>query len=123
MAQFFRLLASTMLHPGNRVVWQLPRLSRSGQFSQRCIQTELEEFLKTQHHGAAADVVVSRDGFVTLTGERIQKKRRSQSAPFLLAPRLADGLQPEPILLAELEGTALPREGHDPLKHKSSQMY
>src|SRR5262249_53240791 len=63
------------------------------------------------------------DGLITLAGPRIQEKRRPKRAPFLLGPRLPDGLQMEQILLGELEGTALPREGHDPLKHKSSQMY
>jgi hypothetical protein len=63
------------------------------------------------------------NGLITLAGPRIQKKRRPKRAPFLLRPRLADGLQAEQVLLAELEGTAFPREGHDPLKHKSSQMY
>ncbi|MGA2117159.1 MAG: hypothetical protein ABSH56_20655, partial [Bryobacteraceae bacterium] len=32
-------------------------------------------------------------------------------------------LQFEHLLLAELDRTALPREGHDPLKHKLGQMY
>src|SRR5260370_36260865 len=53
----------------------------------------------------------------------MQKKRCAKGTPFLLSSRLADGLQLEHLLLAELDGTALPREGHDPLKHKSGQMY
>jgi hypothetical protein len=68
-------------------------------------------------------MVVSRNGFITLAGWRIQKKRCPKGAPFLLGSRLPDGLQFEHILLAESERAALPREGHDPLKHKSSQMY
>jgi hypothetical protein len=83
----------------------------------------LKKLLNTQHYGAAADVVVLCDGFITLTGKRIQKKRCPKGGPFLLGSRLADGLQLEQLLLAELDGTALPREGHDPLKHKSGQMY
>jgi hypothetical protein len=48
------------------------------------------------------------------------------SGPFscaLLGSRLADRLQLEHLLLAELDGTALPGEGHAPLKHKLDQMY
>ena len=123
IAQFLRLLASTILHPGNRVVRQLARFAGSGQFSQCCVQTELEKLLNTEHHRTAADMVVSRNGFISLAGSRIQKERCPKGAPFLLDSRLADGLQPDQILLTELEGTALPREGHNPLKHKSDQMY
>ena len=39
------------------------------------------------------------------TNESVEK-RRSESAPLLVGPRFADGLQLEPVLLAELEGTA-----------------
>ena len=118
VSQFLRLLAGTVLYPGNRIVRQLPRLARSGQFSQCRVQTELKKLLNAEHHGATADVVVLRDRFVTLAGQRIQKKSCPQGAPLLLGSRLADGLQLEHVLLAELDGTALPREGHDPLKHK-----
>ena len=119
IAQFLRFLAGTILHPGNRVVWQSAWLTGSGQFSQRRVQTELEELLDTQHHRAAADMVVPGNGFITLAGSGIQEKRGPQGAPLLLGSRSADGLQPEQILLAELQGCALPREGHNPLKHKS----
>ncbi len=72
-----------------------------------------------EHHGAAADVVVLRDGFVTLPGQRIQKKSCPKGAPLLPGSRLADGLSKlEQVLLAELHGTALPGEGHNPLRHK-----
>jgi hypothetical protein len=123
IAQSLRLLASTVLHSGNRIVRQLSRLAGSRQFSQRRVQPELEKLLNTQHHRAAADMVVSRNRHISLPGSRIQKKRRPKGAPLLLGSRFADGLQPEQILLTELERTALPREGHDPLKHKSGQMY
>ena len=69
------------------------------------------------------NMMAPRNGFITQAGQRIQKKRRPQGAPFLLGPRFADGLQKEHVLLTELEATTLPREGHDPLKHKSVQMY
>jgi hypothetical protein len=68
-------------------------------------------------------MVVSRNGFITLAGWRIQKERCPKGAPSLLGPRFADRLQPEQILFAELEGSALPREGHDSLKHKLGQTY
>ena len=123
VAQFLWLPASTILHPGNRVVRQLAWLAGSGQFSQRRIQAELEKLLNTQHHRAAADMVVSRNGFVGLARSRIQKKGCPKGSSLLLGSRLADGLQLEQILLAELEGTALPWEGNNPLKHKSGQMY
>jgi hypothetical protein len=118
IAQFLRLLTSTILHPGNRVVWQLAWLTGSGQFSQCCVETELEKLLNAQHHRAAADMVVPRNGFIGLARSRIQKKRCPKGASFLLGSRIADGLQPEQVLLAKPEGTALPWEGHDPLKHK-----
>jgi hypothetical protein len=57
-----------MLYPDNRIVRQLARLAGSGQFSQRCVQTELKKLPDSQHHGAAADVVVLRYGFITLAG-------------------------------------------------------
>src|SRR5262245_8492482 len=63
------------------------------------------------------------NGLITLAGARIQEKRRPKRTPFFFGSRFANGLEIEQILLAELEGIALPREGHDPLKHKSSQMY
>ena len=66
ISQFLRLLASTVLYPDNRIVRQLPRLAGPGQFAQCCVQTELKKLLNRQHHGAAADVVVLRDGFITL---------------------------------------------------------
>src|SRR5215831_15623289 len=122
VAQFFWLLAGTVLHPGNGIVRQLPRLAGAGQFSQRCLQTELEKLLNAQDYRAAADVVAPRNRLVAPTGSRLQEKRRPQGAPFLLASRLADRLQFEQILFAELEGRTLPREGHDPLKHKLRYM-
>src|SRR4029450_713014 len=123
VSQFLRLLAGAVLYPGNRIVRQLPRLARSGQLSQCRIKTELKTLLNAEHHGATADVVVLRDGFVTLAGQRIQKKSCPKRAPLFLGSRLANGLQLEHVLLAELDETALPREGHDPLKHKSGEMY
>ena len=66
ISQFLRLLASTVLHPDNRVVRQLPRLAGSGQFSQCYVQTKLKKLLNRQHNGAAADVVVLRNGLITL---------------------------------------------------------
>ena len=64
--QFLRFLASTVLYPDNRIVRQLPRLAAPGQFSQCYVQAELKKLLNTQHHAAAADVVVLRNGFITL---------------------------------------------------------
>ena len=66
ISQFLRLLASAVLHPDNRIVRQLSRLAGSGQFSQGCVQPELKKLLNAQHHGAAADVVVLRNSFITL---------------------------------------------------------
>jgi hypothetical protein len=54
------------LYPDNRIVRQLPGLAAPGQFSQGCVQTELKKLLNAQHHAAAADVVVLRNGFITL---------------------------------------------------------
>ena len=68
VSQFLRLLAGTVLYPDNRIVRQLPRLARSGQFSQCRVQTELKKLLNAEHHRATADVVVLRYGFVTLAG-------------------------------------------------------
>ena len=68
IAQFLRLLASTVLYPDNRIVGQLPRLSGPGQFSQCCVQTELKKLLNAQHHRAATDMVVTRNRFITLAG-------------------------------------------------------
>jgi len=65
-AQFLWLLAGTILDPGNRVVRQLAWLAGSGQFPQRRVQAELEKLLNTQHHRAAADMVVSRNGLIGL---------------------------------------------------------
>src|SRR5215467_10191949 len=110
-----------MLHPGNGVVRQLPRFARSGQLSQRRFKAELQKLLNARDNRAAADMMMPGNSLITLAGLRIQEKRCTKRAPFLLRPRLADGLQAEQVLLAELEGTALPREGHNPLKHKSSQ--
>ena len=45
VSQLLRLLAGTVLYPGNRVVRQLPRLARSGQLSQCRVQTELKQLL------------------------------------------------------------------------------
>jgi len=55
-----------VLRPGNRIVRQLPRLAGPGQFSQRCVQTELEKLLNAQHHRAAADMMVPRNGFIAV---------------------------------------------------------
>src|SRR5262249_7474006 len=95
----------------------------SGQFSKRCFQAELQKLLNTRDHRAATDMMMPGNGLITLAGARIQEKRRPKRTPFFFGSRFANGLEIEQILLAELEGTALPREGHDPLKHKSSQMY
>src|SRR5215469_15862166 len=123
IAQFFRILARTVLHPCNRIVRQLSRLAGSGQFSKRCFQAELQKLLNTRDNRAATDMMMPGNGLITLAGARIQEKRRPKRTPFFFGSRFANGLEIEQILLAELEGTALPREGHDPLKHKSSQMY
>src|SRR6266568_4871425 len=123
IAQFLWLPASTILHPGNRVVRQLAWLAGSGQFPQRRVQAELEKLLNAQYHRAAADMVVPRNGLIGLARSRVQKKRSPKTAPFLLGSRPANGLQPEQILPAELEGAAPPWKGHDPLKHKTGQMY
>src|SRR5262245_41742972 len=112
-----------MLHPCNRIVRQLSRLAGSGQFSKRCFQAELQKLLNTRDNRAATDMMMPGNGLITLAGARIQEKRRPKRTPFFFGSRFANGLEIEQILLAELEGTALPREGHDPLKHKSSQMY
>src|SRR5262249_24644659 len=77
----------------------------------------------TRDNRAATDMMMPGNGLITLAGARIQEKRRPKRTPFFFGSRFANGLEIEQILLAELEGTALPREGHDPLKHKSSQMY
>src|SRR5262249_34697142 len=92
-------------------------------FSKRCFQAELQKLLNTRDHRAATDMMMPGNGLITLAGARIQEKRRPKRTPFFFGSRFANGLEIEQILLAELEGTALPREGHDPLKHKSSQMY
>jgi len=68
-------------------------------------------------------MVVPRNGLIGLARSRVQKKRSPKTAPFLLGSRPANGLQPEQILPAELEGAAPPWKGHDPLKHKTGQMY
>jgi hypothetical protein len=83
----------------------------------------LEELLNAQHHRAAADALVPRDGFITLAGCRIQKKRGPLSAALFVASRLTNELQDAPFLLAELEGLPFPREGHTPLKQKWVKMY
>ena len=66
------------------------------------VQTELEKRLDTGHHRTAADMVVSRNGFITLDSKRIQEKRGSQRAMFLLGSRFAVRLQFEPVPLAEV---------------------
>jgi hypothetical protein len=63
------------------------------------------------------------DNFVALTGERIEKDRGTQRPPLLFRSRLADGLQSAKFLLRELQGFALLREGHSPLKHFPIKMY
>src|SRR5215831_7175847 len=67
--------------------------------------------------------MVPRDGFITLAGCGIQKKRCPLSAPLLVGSRPTDGFQFAQFLLAEVEGTALPRKGHAPLKHKLVKLY
>src|SRR6516165_294874 len=67
--------------------------------------------------------MVPRDGFITLAGCGIQKKRCPLSAPLLVGSRPTDGFQLAQFLLAEVEGTALPRKGHAPLKHKLVKLY
>jgi hypothetical protein len=42
------------------------------------------ELLKAQHYRTSADVMLSRNGFVTLAVARIQKNGCAQSAQFLL---------------------------------------
>jgi len=69
LPQFLRLLASTVLYPDNRIVCQLSRLAGSGQFSQCRVQTKLKKLLNTPHYGAAADVVVVRNRFITLASQ------------------------------------------------------
>jgi hypothetical protein len=117
IAEFFGLLAGTILHPSNRVVRQLPRLAGPRQFSQPCLQTELEALLNAQHHRAATGVKALRNGLVTLSGERIQQHRRADGAPFFLGSGSADGFEFAELRLGELQGVALPRERHTPLKH------
>src|SRR5580693_8091684 len=91
--QFFGLLARTVLHPGNRIVGQLSWLSRSGQLGEGGVEAELKTLSNAKHHGAAADLMVLRNGLVALAGEGIQQKRRPLGATPLLRSRLADGLQ------------------------------
>src|SRR6266478_2633417 len=67
--------------------------------------------------------MVLRNGLVTLARKRIQQERRAHGAPLLLRSRLADRLQLVQFLLGKLQGLALPREGHSPLKHNRVKMY
>jgi hypothetical protein len=53
IAQFLRLLASAVVHPGNRVDRQLARLACPGPFSERCLQSKLKK-LNALHDRAAA---------------------------------------------------------------------
>src|ERR1039458_10647562 len=112
-----------MQHPGNRVVRQLPRLAGPGQFPQRGVQTELEALSDTQHHRATADAMVPCNGLVTLARKRIQQQRGPYGAPFLLGSGLADRIELAQFRFSELQGIALPREGHTPLKHNRREMY
>ena len=75
------------------------------------------------HDRATADAMAPRDGIVTSAGPRIQQDCRPQRTPFLVASRLADGVQLALFLFGELQGAALPREGHTPLKHNRVEMY
>src|SRR6266568_602126 len=75
------------------------------------------------HDRATADAMAPRDGIVTSAGPRIQQDCRPQRTPFLVASRLADGVQLALFLFGELQGAALPREGHTPLKHNRVKMY
>src|ERR1019366_5710738 len=120
---FLGLLAGTIQHPGNRVVRQLPRLAGPGQFPQRGVQTELEALSDTQHHRATADAMVPCNGLVTLARKRIQQQRGPYGAPFLLGSGLADRIELAQFRFSELQGIALPREGHTPLKHNRREMY
>src|SRR5262249_42978282 len=95
----------------------LPDLGNS---PRRCFQAELQKLLNARDYRTATDMMMPGNGLITLSGSRIQKKRRPKRAPFLLGSRFADGLKIEQILLAEPEGTAPLGERHDSLKHKSS---
>ena len=106
-----------MLHPGNRVIWQLPRLTWPWQFCQRRVQAELQALLDAKHHGTAADMMALRNCLVALTGEGLQQERGALRAALLLRSRLADRLQLAEFLLSKLQGLAPLREGHNPLKH------
>src|ERR1017187_1992998 len=75
ITQFLRLLTSTILHPGDRVVRQLARLPRPGQLSQRCVKPELEALSDAKHHRATADAMVARDRLVTLARQSSQQDR------------------------------------------------
>src|ERR1039457_4863043 len=112
-----------MRHPGNRVVRQLPRLAGPGQFPQCGVQTELEALSDAQHHRATADAMVPCNGLVTLARKRIQQQRGPYGAPFLLGSGLADRIELAQFRFSELQGIALPREGHTPLKHNRREMY
>jgi hypothetical protein len=68
IAQFFGLLAGTILNSGNGVIRQLWRLTRARQLSHCGIQAELQTLPDTQDNGTTADVMASGDRLVALPG-------------------------------------------------------
>src|SRR5450755_1665210 len=85
--------------------------------------SSIQALLDAKHHRTTADLMLPGYGLVALAGERIQQERGPLAAALFLRSRLADGRQCAQFLLGKLQGLALLREGHDPLKHIWRLMY
>jgi len=71
LAQCWMSGGDAVLHPRNRIVWQLPRLTRSGQLCLRRVQAELKTLLHAKRHGTAADLMALRNRLAVLAGQRV----------------------------------------------------
>jgi len=60
-----------VLHPGNRIVGQLPWLSGSRQLGKGGIEAELKALPDAKHDGATADLMPLRNALVARAGEGI----------------------------------------------------